>query len=62
MELKTKLTAMSFAAVLFGLFLAGVFLPDRDISTAERRKLAQSPDFSVQTSWTNSPSVTASAP
>ena len=49
MELKTKLTAMSFAAVLFGLFLAGVFLPDRDISTAERRKLAQSPDFSVQT-------------
>lgn len=49
MELKTKLTAISFAAVLFGLSLTGVFQPDRDISTAERRKLAQAPDFSVQT-------------
>lgn len=49
MNLKSKLTVLSFVLVLFGLSLAGIFLPDRDVSAAERRKLTQQPDFSTQT-------------
>lgn len=49
MNLKSKLTAGVFTLVLFGLAAGGLFLPDQEISTSERRKLAQAPEFSVQT-------------
>lgn len=49
MNLKSKLTVLSFILVLFGLSLGGIFLPDQAVSAAERRKLAQRPVFSAQT-------------
>lgn len=46
MKLKSTLTALVFALTLFGLAAAGLLLPDETVSAAERRKLAQTPEFS----------------
>lgn len=45
MKLKSILSAGVFGLTLFGLAAAGLCLPDRDSSDAERRKLAQRPAF-----------------
>lgn len=49
MKWKSRLTALCFVLVLFGLTLSGVLLPDETVSAAERRKLTQAPEFSAQT-------------
>lgn len=41
------LTSVLFTVILFGLCLAHIFLPDGELSSSERRKLAQFPEFSV---------------
>lgn len=45
MKLKSILTSLCFAVTLFGLALAGILLPDRDVSEAERRRLARAPEL-----------------
>ena len=42
---RTALTVLLPAAVLLGFSVAGLLLPDREISTSERRRLAQMPVF-----------------
>lgn len=37
-----------FFVIIVGIFVAGIILPHKDISTAERRKLAKMPDFTTK--------------
>ena len=46
-HLKSYLTAGVFLLVLFGFAAAHLLLPDRDISEAERRKLAKPPQLTT---------------
>ncbi len=43
------LTSVLFTVIIFGLCLAHILLPDGELSSTERRKLAQFPEFSVST-------------
>lgn len=44
-KVSVYLTAAVFIAIIFGFCIWGVFLPDSEVSFAERRKLAQFPEF-----------------
>lgn len=46
-KLFQKITVSVFCLVLLGFMAAHIFLPDRDISTSERRHLASLPEFSA---------------
>ncbi len=49
--MKTKLTLSLFLLILFGFSAAHLVLPDGEISAAERRKLAQVPEFTGEMLW-----------
>ena len=46
--MKNKIITVSFLAIIFGVFLANLVVPDTELSFGERRKLAQLPEFSVE--------------
>lgn len=45
--MKNKIITISFLAVLYFMLLAGIIMPDREISGSERRKLAAFPAFTA---------------
>ena len=47
--MRDKVIAISFLAIVFGLFFANLFHPDQALSYSERRRLAQMPEPSVKT-------------
>ena len=46
--MKEKIYSFIFALLIGGFMVGSIILPDKDISTSERRKLAQLPTFSVE--------------
>ena len=46
--MKEKIYSFIFTLLIGGFMVGSIILPDKDISTSERRKLAQLPTFSVE--------------
>ena len=46
-EIKNKIITIGFVVILFGIFLLNIIVKDKEISTTERRKLAQLPKVSI---------------
>lgn len=45
--MKNKVLSILFIIIIFGMMILGIFLPDKDISVAERRKLAHFPNIEI---------------
>lgn len=47
--MKNKVLSILFIITIFSIMLLGIIIPDKDISTAERRKLVQFPKIEIET-------------